>query len=809
MEKIYKQFYVSPDGNDENTGSKENPFASLGRAKEAAKICSADMDGDIVINILPGYYKLERPEVFDESHSGKNGYNIIYKGTDAKNPSIFSGGTKIEGWQPTENGLIWKAPAPIEETRTLYINTLPAHRAKSKFLYTILENYVADPENTDETASDGFKVSKENFFADFKRPEDMELVWPINWIHSRTPVEDVFPDPDDPEKIIFKMKQPEWNYARYNANPACRPMTVTKTSAARHFFVENDLALLDEPGEFYFDKAEKYIYYYPYPEEDLRTAETYVGTTDMMVKICGKGTDSKVSNLVFENLDFRYGSWNAITKTGFAQGQADNIYVLGDNSDVKDTWDPNYNPKAVNPYPAQNVLMPAQVDINYAKNIQILDCKFIDLGACAISMTEGVQDTVIKGNIIRDVAGTGIRIDKGGHVMGMTGGGERCQNIEISNNVIHRVANEFMGMIGVMVYLPANTVVRNNDIKDVPYTGISLGWGWGALTCTDAWGIKALNNKIENVTSVNHDGAHIYTLDILRDGEISGNYCKKAGDWRGGIYLDEGTKEVKVIDNVIESSEQWIFARGTVGIKDVVVRGNFFDQESTSTFDPVNVIDYDNTAVYTDDDGNFMWPERALELIAAAGLEDEYKHLLDDAQYPAWRKTTLESHPMNEFASEKSTWILSIDFIKGAGEASAYHTMNGQAPIPAYGKLLNEASPGDWCKYDFYIPKTLEYTFQMRVAEREAKTEIPAKVNLYIDDCLVLKEAEIPNNGYWYDYGSKYVDYPVEDLGTVKVEKGAHTAKIEFVDNTPSFHEWRLYNEHMFDDALYDEGILR
>ena len=50
------------------------------------------------------------------------------------------------------------------------------------------------------------------------------------------------------------------------------------------FFLENAIELLDEPGEFYYNKDEKVIYYYPYKAQDMETAETYVGRVERMVK---------------------------------------------------------------------------------------------------------------------------------------------------------------------------------------------------------------------------------------------------------------------------------------------------------------------------------------------------------------------------------------------------------------------------------------------------------------------------------------------------------------------------------------------
>ena len=49
-------------------------------------------------------------------------------------------------------------------------------------------------------------------------------------------------------------------------------MTKRVIPATVPVYLENALELLDEPGEFYFDRAEKKLYYLPMEDEDMETA---------------------------------------------------------------------------------------------------------------------------------------------------------------------------------------------------------------------------------------------------------------------------------------------------------------------------------------------------------------------------------------------------------------------------------------------------------------------------------------------------------------------------------------------------------
>ena len=44
------EIYVSPDGNDSNSGSSESPFKTLERAKAEVRVHNSNMSGNIIVN---------------------------------------------------------------------------------------------------------------------------------------------------------------------------------------------------------------------------------------------------------------------------------------------------------------------------------------------------------------------------------------------------------------------------------------------------------------------------------------------------------------------------------------------------------------------------------------------------------------------------------------------------------------------------------------------------------------------------------------------------------------------------------------
>jgi hypothetical protein len=65
-------------------------------------------------------------------------------------------------------------------------------------------------------------------------------------------------------------------------------------------YVENALELLGTPGEWYFDRAARIIYYIPRPVEDLRHADVEAPVLETLI------SGDSVHNLRFEGIQFSY-----------------------------------------------------------------------------------------------------------------------------------------------------------------------------------------------------------------------------------------------------------------------------------------------------------------------------------------------------------------------------------------------------------------------------------------------------------------------------------------------------------------------
>ncbi|MCK5803910.1 MAG: right-handed parallel beta-helix repeat-containing protein, partial [Lentisphaeria bacterium] len=116
----------------------------------------------------------------------------------------------------------------------------------------------------------------------------------------------------------------------------------------------------------------------------------------------------------------------------------------------------------------------------------------------------------------------------------------------------------FTGAIGVWVGQASHTTVSHNEICDMTYSGVSLGWDWSGHKSTSHHNIIEFNHIHHLGHARMNDMAGVYTLglspgSIIRNNLIHdiqayqspGGYCLG-----GGIYLDQSSGDLTVRDNV-------------------------------------------------------------------------------------------------------------------------------------------------------------------------------------------------------------------------------------------------------------------
>jgi hypothetical protein len=564
------------------------------------------MKGDITVILRGGTYWLPRALKFNASDSGMNGYKVIYKGMSGERP-VLSGGRKITGWVKDE-GNRWKADASVANFRQLYINGKRGVRARGGEL----------PDATFE-GLEGYSTSNVSM-AKWRNASDIELVFDIQWQRVYCKVWNIQPKESG---VVVNMLQPFFLMARLKEG---RQIQLPS-------YIENAFEVLDDPGEWYLDRPNKTVYYIPRPGENMSTAEVIAPGLERLLEIRGS-LDKPVHDLRFEGLTFAHATWLQPSEIGHIDFQA-NFTVSQHNLTFRTAYTRSGPGPAViaNPH-GEAVKSPSSVVLSAAKAVQFERCEFTQSGSGGIDIEYGSQNNQVAGCLFHDLSGSAIQV---GDVVDHHPKDQRAvvKNNRIRNNYIHHVAVDYIAGVGVFVGYTDGTIIANNEIAHLPYSGISVGWGWGE---TDAGGgaywqpffyetpTPSRNNLIEN-NHIHHvmletwDGGGIYTLGNMPGTVIRGNHVHDNVGWPGGIYLDEGSGHIEVTRNIV-------YGLSSKGPKAGVHSPLFYNNRRQNRIDTCK--DHENS--FDIKPGSAKFPRTIAE---SAGLELSYRDLL--------KKTTMKN----------------------------------------------------------------------------------------------------------------------------------------------------------------------
>jgi len=551
------KFYVSPSGSDRNPGTRESPFRTVGQARDAVRGVNRGANSDIIVELSAGTYRLAGPLTFGSEDSGTGGHRVIYRAAPGA-MTVISGGRVVTGWQPDTGGR-WKAKVDVPNFRQLYVNGVRAVRARGPIpaglqQWGSQEGVITSPAGNppwgalEVHGEAGYRTTN-GAIAGWKNPADIEFGYYNSWTHMICRIQRIDRDGDG---AIIVMAQPAFYLATHKAG----------TQAGTPDYVENALELLDQPGEWYFDRAQRVLYYMPRPGEDMAKTEVIAPALEKLVDIRGT-LDNPVHDIQFEGITFAHATWLRPSEFGHPDTQANFIPPL-DNCYVEPEGQ-----RALGSVNGECLKSPANVVVDAAKGIRFEGCTFTHLGGAGIDLQHGAQGNEVDRCRFYDISGSGVQVgdvlredhhpsDPRGAVKGN----------RITNSIITRIGAEYQDSVGVFCGYTDGTVIAHNEIFDLPYTGISVGWGWGmpdagggAYASPKVWDTPTVsgNNRIEynhihHVMRLRNDGGAIYTLSRQPGTIVRGNYIHNNGPGGpGGIYLDEGSADIEVTGNAVSA----------------------------------------------------------------------------------------------------------------------------------------------------------------------------------------------------------------------------------------------------------------
>jgi hypothetical protein len=503
------------------------------------------------LSLESGDYFLEHPLLLKAGvHDG-----LCLRAADPAKPPRLHALKTLEGWSEIEwqGQKVWRCPLPEAlRPRRLFVDGAVRSRARwPKF----------DPCTAREQVLRA-------------RPYEEGSVPALHWGTHRLPTEpgDINPDwlhLDEAEAVIMHFwvaeRLPDLRFDAESGDLISSKRSVyrltegTKPLPVR-YYLDNLPDALSEPGEWCLIEKRRELLYLPHPGETLSETRIAVPVSPTLIRIEGESygyskeagdpmRSRRLRGLRFENILFFGNDW--LPSTG------KNLRV---DHEVPHTG----HPLAASVQ--GEIDAGAAIELSDCEDCRFDGCRFERTGAHALRIGAGCENITVANCHFTELGGGAI-LAHGADIDGPPSG--RTRDLYILNNHCEGMGLVFHGACGVLGGAVRHMVIAHNCIRDLFYSGISLGWTWGYADTVNAEHLVEYN-RIEQVSQgLLNDLGGIYFVGRNTGTIVRKNIVRdvKAANFGGrGIYLDEGCLhfliEQNIVDTVGESCVNMHYGRG-------------------------------------------------------------------------------------------------------------------------------------------------------------------------------------------------------------------------------------------------------
>lgn len=565
---------VSPTGSDDAAGTPDKPFQSLQRAQQAVR--SFNTGHNVTVELAGGTYRLSSPLIFTATDGGQNLHHVVWQAASGARP-VISGAISVTGWKPYDRERnIYVADVPIGlDARQLWVNDKLVQRGSIELSRTdvafTVEGITWKNSKYDylEKLSDQGRLEIEStgFFTD--------RIAPVARIAGRE----------------LYMKQPAWNNNIWGYDTLNSPVH-PELSRLR---LINSLAFVSKPGDWYIDPAKGKLYLCPPASVDVAQMQVELPRISVLLAI-GNSLDVPVKDLAFRGIQFSHTTWlGPASDEGYASQQSGS-YLAGRSSayPANPLTECHFGCPQFESRRNEWSQMPASVQIAAVERITFENDVFAHLGQYALGIGNdedtnttgaglGASDVTVTRCVFTDLAGGAILAGGVRHDAHHPRDPRQVnRSLIVSNNRIRSVSKDYRDNSAILSTYVLGAVILHNDISDVPYDAIDIGYGWGMHdpggnpnyrvrmhgydwkenlvydSPTTHRDVVVAGNRIHDAKKLFHDGGAIYNLSASPGTLITENYIF---DNHGmiALYLDEGSRYITVRRNVVDCKDcEWL-----------------------------------------------------------------------------------------------------------------------------------------------------------------------------------------------------------------------------------------------------------
>ncbi|MFI3267996.1 MAG: right-handed parallel beta-helix repeat-containing protein [Rikenellaceae bacterium] len=524
-----QHIYLSAEGNDNcGDGTQEKPYLTLNKALE--NNLGSQKTDTLFIEVEEGDYFINSAIKINQSNTRP----VVIR-TKESEKANFIGGIEIKNWEKCENGL-YRAYVPLVKQygfqfEQFYVNNLRATWAQTPNTdWFIVKGSTEYPYINNgrmakfATQRIDFETKDMESLKNLKESEksDVRLRFYHKWDITQKITDYVSIDSSCVYMSGRGMKT--WNL-------------ITEGSRCLMYGYKG---ALDVPGEWYLDKNEAYVYYMPREGEDMNTAQCIAPTLSQLMIITGKA-DEPIENINFENVSFSYSSL-IMPQSGNEPMQA-------------------------------AAAVEAAIELDFVKNVNFTDCEVKHTGGYAIWYRRECHNNTIERCYIADLGAGGIKF--GEHFVRDNKRPVTSHNV-VNNSIVTKAGSVLPCGVGIAIFHSSDNKLTYNDISDLRYSGVSVGWTWGynvdefktrSVITDDGKSVSVpdyASPAVNNIVEYNHihhigwgelsDMGAVYTLGESPGTKINNNIIHDVlsydyGGW--GLYTDEGSSNIEMCNNLV------------------------------------------------------------------------------------------------------------------------------------------------------------------------------------------------------------------------------------------------------------------
>jgi len=547
-----REFYVSVGGSDDAAGTKDAPFATIARARDAIRKLGKPSGATVWID--RGRYFISKPLELTPADSGTENAHVTYAALKGQKV-VISGARQIPSWRK-ESGDIWIADLPDVKAGKWYFRQLFAGERRLTRARTPNAGHL-----TTAGALSKFAEPAKKRYGGYRGASRLRREQPDAFCGFSFRDGDIkkWDDYRNAEIITFHSWESSWQTIRkidpvrrdVHFNSPCR-YPIGFFSLKCRYRIENIAAALDSPGEWMLDKSSGKLRYFARKDEDPNKMDMLAPASQQLLVITGDAKAKRsVEYVTFRGLSFQHAQY-PMGIYDVAKNWPDKALKV--YPDWPKKFAPGYTDSQAAPLAGQ------AIELVYASDITFEGCRIAHCGAYAIKIGRRCSRNRIAYCRMEDLGGGGVLIGMDVRsVKGRVPSSDAPSHNVVVNSVIKGCSLVHPSAVGVWIAQARYNRIAHNEIADVGYAGVHLGWTWGrSENYSDHNTIEA--NDIHHVMRDLADAGGLYSLGVLTGSAYRANYIHDIIRAQGaigaptdGIFLDEGSQSLLVERNVLRN----------------------------------------------------------------------------------------------------------------------------------------------------------------------------------------------------------------------------------------------------------------